>query len=128
MPISPINTFTLTKTQPRVESLAPSRERPTRRQTVPGLNDSLIAEQIGEVSPHPPRQGVNGLPPVALGLHNGRGNVSRAQRLLCPPQSVGNEPVQLAVAEQLELTACGVRAITPPDREISLSLVSPIAA
>jgi hypothetical protein len=77
-------------------------KRPTRRQPVTRFNDSLIAQQIGEVRPHPPRQGMDRVPPVALGLHNRLGNIRTAQRLLSPPQSVRNEPVQLAVAEQLD--------------------------
>jgi hypothetical protein len=39
----------------------PAWQRPTRREPVPRLNDPLIAEQIGQVRPHPPRQGVDRL-------------------------------------------------------------------
>jgi hypothetical protein len=77
-------------------------EATSSRQPVPGLNDPFVPEQIGQIRADPPCQGMDRLPPVALGLANGVRNVMARQRLLSPPQGVRNEPIQLAIAEQLD--------------------------
>lgn len=69
------------------------RQRPAGGQSVTRLNHPPVSEQVGQIRPDPPRQGVDRLPPVALGRDNALGNVRTRQRLLCPPERVRYEPI-----------------------------------
>lgn len=76
---------------------------PPRREPAAGLIDPAIPQEIGQVCPHPPRQGVVGLMAIALGDDDGFGDLRGAERLAFgPAQRVGNQPVQFAAAEQLD--------------------------
>jgi hypothetical protein len=80
-----------------------ARQRPSGRLAdIARLNDPCIAKQVGQIRPDSARQSMDRVPPVALGLNDGVGNVAARQWLLSPPERVRYEPVQLAVAEQLD--------------------------